>query len=66
LPLHLRKRESHSDNGKSCRHLRRPQACKMSERSLYALQNSATSNLNTSFDAYLTLRLIVIVGRMVG
>jgi hypothetical protein len=37
-----------------------------SERSPFALQNSATSNLNTSFDAYLTLRLIVIVGRMVG
>jgi uncharacterized protein len=33
---------------------------------LNALRNFATSNLNTSFDANLMLRLIVIVGRMVG
>jgi hypothetical protein len=39
---------------------------KMSERPLKTLQDFPTSNLNTSFDAYLTLRLIVIVGRMVG
>ena len=38
----------------------------MSEWLLRALQNSATSNLNTSYDTYLTLRLIVIVGRRVG
>jgi hypothetical protein len=62
----LGKRGGHSDNGKFCRRLGRPQGCKVSERSLFALQNSATSNLNTSFDAYLMLRLIVIVGRMVG
>ena len=38
----------------------------MSEWLLRALQNSATSNLNTSYDTYLTLRLIVIGGRRVG
>jgi Calcineurin-like phosphoesterase superfamily domain len=62
----LGKRGGHSDNGKFCRRLGRPQGRKVSERSLFALQNSATSKLNTSFDAYLMLRLIVTVGRMVG
>jgi hypothetical protein len=38
----------------------------MSEWPLHGLRNSTIFNLNTSFDAYLTLRLIVIVGRMVG
>jgi hypothetical protein len=33
---------------------------------LEPLRNSTTFNLNTGFDAYLTLRLLVIVGRMVG
>src|SRR5258706_16456927 len=43
----LGKRGGHSDNGKFCRRLRRPQGCKVSERSLFALQNSSTSNLTT-------------------
>jgi hypothetical protein len=42
-----RERESHSDNGNFRRYLRRPQSCKMSERSLFALQYLATSKLNT-------------------
>ena len=56
----------HSDNEKFCNDLKGSKSCKMSEWPLKVFQDFLTSNLNTSFDAYLTLRLIVIVGRMVG
>jgi hypothetical protein len=58
--------QRHSDNEKFRNGLNEPQGCKMSEWPLSMLRNSTTSNLNTSFDAYLTPRLIVIVSRMVG
>jgi uncharacterized protein len=54
----------HSDNEKFYSSLNHPQGCQLSEWQLTVLGDPA--NLNTSFDAYLMLRLIVIVGRMVG